>query len=128
MNEKIIVNVNENAVENVNDNRGRKLTAKKSTFNLDDGTYRGTITNALWYKTAEDKDRVTLVFELDDGTEFITTVADDRIDRYPFSVLISQANIEYIKNFVGLRVKFDVRNRQGNAVTFSNIKKISLDE
>lgn len=67
------------------------------------------------------------MFELDDGTEFITTVADNRIERYPFSHLISQANIEYIENFVGLRVKFDVRNRQGNAVTFSNIKKISLD-
>lgn len=127
MNEKIIVDVNENAVENINSDKGRKLTAKESTFTLDNGTYRGTITNAFWYKNAEDKDRATLMFELDDGTEFITTVADDRIERYPFSHLISQANIEYIENFVGLRVKFDVRNRQGNAVTFSNIKKISLD-
>lgn len=47
MNEKIIVDVNENAVENINSGNGRKLTAKESTFTLDNGTYRGTITNAF---------------------------------------------------------------------------------
>ncbi len=128
MNERIIVNANKNAVENVNDNRGRKLTAKNSTFTLNEGTYRGTITDAFWYKTAEERDRVMLVFELDDGVVFKNSVDGDWIENYPFSVLISQANIEYVEDFKGHKVKLDVRNTEGDTITFSNIKKISLDE
>lgn len=119
--------VNENAVENLNSGKGRKLTAKESTFNIDEGTYRGTITDAFWYKTAEERERVMLVFELDDGVVFKNSVDGDWIENYPFSVLISQAKIEYVEDFKGHKVKFDVRNTEGDKITFSNIKKISLD-
>ena len=106
--------------------KGRKLEAKESTFVLDPGTYRGTITEAFWYKNDDDQDRVMLAFELEDGTEFRTTVDGDWIDRYPFSRLISQADIEYVSDFEGLFCEFVIRNAEGDTVTFSNIRRISL--
>lgn len=108
--------------------KGRQLIVKDSTFVLDNGTYKGIITDAFWYKTKEDKDRVMLIFELEDGIEFKNSVDGDWIDRYPFSRLISQANINYVEDFEGLSVKFKIKNTEGDTVTFSNIKKISLDE
>ena len=106
--------------------KGRKLEAKECTFILDPGTYRGTITEAFWYKNDDDQDRVMLAFELEDGTEFRTTIAGDWIDRYPFSRLISQADIEYVSDFEGLFCELVIRNAEGDTVTFSNIRRISL--
>ena len=108
--------------------KGRKLTIKNETFNLDDGSYKGTIINAFWYKTADEKERVMLVIQLEDRTEFKNSVSGDWVEKYPFSQLISQANVEYVEDFVNLKVKFDVCNKKGNTVTFTNIKKICLDE
>ena len=115
-------------IDNNFHNKGRKLTAKKSTFCLNEGSYKGTITNAFWYKNAKEQDRVMFVFELEDGTEFKNSVDGDWIVESPFSKLISQANVEYIEAFKGLKVKFDIRNSEGESMTFSNIKKISLNE
>lgn len=120
--------MSDNFVEIVNKDKGRKLTVRKSTFNLDDGTYKGTITDAFWYKTVEGRDRIMLVFQLEDGTEFKNSVYDDWIEKYPFSGLISQADISYVEDFKGLRVKFEIRNKEGNEITFSNIRKINLDK
>ena len=120
--------LNENTAKNTNNSKGRKLTAKNSTFCIDEGSYKGIITDAFWYKTAEERDRVMLVFELEDKTEFKNSIDGEWIENYPFSKLISQANIEYVENFKGLKVKFDVRNSEGDTITFSNIKKICLDE
>lgn len=117
--------INENPTTNDRD-KGRKLTAKESTFTIDEGEYRGKITDAFWYKTVDDKDRVMLVFELEDGTIFKNSVDGDWIEDYPFSKLISQANVEYIEDFIGLDVEFKIRNVAGTEVTFSNIKRISL--
>ena len=116
---------NENPTANDRD-KGRKLIAKESTFALDEGEYRGKITDAFWYKTVDDKDRVMLVFELEDGTIFKNSVDGDWIEDYPFSKLISQANVEYIEDFIGLDVEFKIRNVAGTEITFSNIKQISL--
>lgn len=120
--------MSDNFVEIVNKDKGRKLTVRKSTFNLDEGTYKGTITDAFWYKTVEGRDRIMLVFQLEDGTEFKNSVYDDWIEKYPFSGLISQADISYVEDFKGLRVKFEIRNKEGNEITFSNIRKINLDK
>ena len=106
--------------------KGRKLQARECTFVLDPGTYRGTITEAFWYKNDDGQDRVMLAFELEDGTEFRTTIAGDWIDRYPFSRLISQADIEYVSDFEGLFCELVIRNAEGDTVTFSNIRRISL--
>lgn len=119
---------NDKTTDNEHNGKGRKLTAKESTFCIDEGSYKGTITDVFWYKTAEDRDRVMFVFELEDGTEFKNSVDGDWVENYPFSKLISQANIEYVEDFKGLKVQFTVRNTEGDTVTFSNIKKISLDE
>jgi len=116
---------NENPTANDRD-KGRKLTAKESTFTIDEGEYRGKITDAFWYKTVDDKDRVMLVFELEDGTIFKNSVDGDWIEDYPFSKLISQANVEYIEDFIGLDVEFKIRNVAGTEITFSNVKQISL--
>ena len=120
--------MSDNFVEIVNKDKGRKLAVRKSTFNLDDGTYKGTIKDAFWYKTVEGRDRIMLVFQLEDGTEFKNSVYDDWIEKYPFSGLISQADISYVEDFKGLRVKFEIRNKEGNEITFSNIRKINLDK
>ena len=117
---------NTKATDGGSSDKGRKLIAKESTFVLDPGTYRGTITEAFWYKNDDDQDRVMLAFELEDGTEFRTTVDGDWIDRYPFSRLISQADIEYVSEFEGLFCEFVIRNAEGDTVTFSNIRRISL--
>ena len=119
---------NKKTAKKVENEKGRKLEVKNSTFNLDDGSYKGAITDAFWYKTANEKDRVMLVIQLDDETEFKNSVDSDWIEKYPFSQLISQANVEYVEDFVGLKVKFDVCNKEGDTVTFTNIKKICLDE
>ena len=126
MNSDFVEIINTNTVEN--GSKGRKLTVKESTFCIDEGSYKGTITDAFWYKTAKEKDRVMVIFELEDGTEFKNSVDGDLIEKYPFSKLISQANVEYVADFKGLKVKFDIRNSEGETMTFSNIKKISLDE
>lgn len=118
--------VNEKTTETVG--KGRKLIAKTSTFTLDEGTYKGEITSAFWYRTAEDRDRVMLVFQLEDGTEFKNSVDGDWIEEYPFSTLISQANIEYVENFAGLKVRFEIRNNEKHDFVFSNIRSISLDD
>ena len=120
--------MSDNFVEIVNKDKGRKLTVRKSTFNLDEGTYKGTITDAFWYKTVEGRDKIMLVFQLEDGTEFKNSVYDDWIEKYPFSGLISQADISYVEDFKGLRVKFEIRNKEGNENIFSNIRKINLDK
>ena len=119
---------NEKTTEATVSSKGRRLIARKSTFCLAEGSYTGTITEAFWYKSVEERDRVMFVFELDDGTEFKNSVDGDWVEDYPFSKLISQANVEYVENFIGLKVKFDVRNSEGETMTFSNSKKISLDE
>ena len=62
--------VNEKSAKQPVENRGRKLTAKKATFNLDEGTYNGTITNTFWYKK-DGRDRVMFEYHLDDGKEFV---------------------------------------------------------
>ena len=126
MNTDFVEITNQNTIEN--GSKGRKLTAKESTFCIDEGFYKGTIADAFWYKTAEERDRVMLVFKLEDDTEFKNSVDGDWIEKYPFSKLISQANVEYVEDFKGLKVKFDIRNSEGETMTFSNIKKISLDE
>lgn len=128
MDNEFVEIVNENTDETVSSSKGRKLNAKKSTFTIDEGSYKGIIIDAFWYKTAEERERVMLVFQLEDGIEFKNSVDGDWIEEYPFSKLISQANVGYVEDFVGLKVKFDVRNTEGDTVTFSNIKKISLDE
>ena len=120
--------LNEKTADTATSGKGRKLTAKESTFCIDEGSYKGTITDAFWYKTAKEKDRVMVIFELEDGTEFKNSVDGDWIENYPFSNLISQANVKYVEDFKGLKVKFDIRNSEGETMTFSNIKKISLDE
>ena len=119
--------MNEKTAETANSSKGRKLTAKNSTFVLDEGSYKGTITGAFWYRTAEDRDRVMLVLQLEDGTEFKNSIDGEWIEEYPFSKLISQANVEYVDDFVGLKVLFEIRNSAGDVVTFSNIRRISLD-
>ncbi len=128
MKEKFKEITNKRTVENGVSSKGRRLIARKSTFCLAEGSYKGTIIDAFWYKSVEERDRVMFVFELDDGTEFKNSVDGDWVEDYPFSKLISQANVEYVENFIGLKVKFDVRNSEGETMTFSNIKKISLDE
>jgi hypothetical protein len=119
--------MNKKTADTATSGKGRKLTAKESTFCIDEGSYKGTITDAFWYKTAKEKDRVMVIFELEDGTEFKNSVDGEWVEDYPFSKLISQANVEYVMNFKGLKVKFDIRNSEGDTMTFSNIKKISLD-
>ena len=119
--------MNEKTAETANSSKGRKLTAKNSTFVLDEGSYKGTITGAFWYRTAEDRDRVMLVLQIEDGTEFKNSIDGEWIEEYPFSKLISQANVEYVDDFVGLKVLFEIRNSAGDVVTFSNIRRISLD-
>lgn len=119
---------NDKTTDNGHSGKGRKLSAKNSTFCIAEGSYKGTITDAFWYKTAADRERVMFVFALEDGTEFKNSVDGEWVDNYPFSELILQTNIEYVKNFKGLKVNFTVRNTKGDTMTFSNIKKISLDE
>ena len=119
---------NQVTIKSIAGGKGRKLSAKNSTFNLDDGEYTATITDAFWYKTADEKDRVMIVYELDDGTEFKNSVDGDWIENYPFSVLISQGNVQYVQDFVGLHVTFKVRNTEGTEYTFSNIRQIALSK
>ena len=128
MSKKVNKISDEDVFEEVNDSRGRKLTVKNSTFNLEDGSYKGTITEAFWYKNADEKDRVMFIIQLDEDTEFKNSVDGDWIEKYPFSQLISQAGIEYVEDFIGLDVIFEVCNREGDYLTFTNIRKISLDE
>ena len=128
MSKKVNKISDEDIFEEVNDSRGRKLTVKNSTFNLEDGSYKGTITEAFWYKNADEKDRVMFIIQLDEDTEFKNSVDGDWIEKYPFSQLISQANVEYVEDFIGLDVIFEVCNREGDYLTFTNIRKISLDE
>ena len=109
------------------ENKGRKLVAKKATYNLDEGTYSGTITNAFWYKK-DGRDRVMFEYQLDDGKEFVNSFDGEWVDKYPFSRLISQADIEYVEDFIGLNVTFDIHNTQGDEVMFSNVKRIRLAE
>ena len=126
MSTNLVEILNTNTSEN--DSKGRKLTVKESTFCIDEGSYKGTITDAFWYTTAGEKKRVMFVFKLEDGTEFKNSVDGEWVEDYPFSKLISQANVEYVDDFKGLKVKFDIRNSEGETMTFSNIRKISLDE
>lgn len=129
MDNEFVEIMNDNSSDKGKKGKGRKLTAKTSTFNRDDGKYKATITNAFWYKSEEGKDRVMMVYEFEDGTEFKNSVDGDWIDEYPFSRLISQADIEYVENFVGLKVEIVIQNKEGDyGVTFSNIRKITLDE
>lgn len=129
MENQFIEIMNDNSSDKGKKAKGRKLTAKTSTFNFNSGKYKVTITNAFWYKSAEGKDRVMMVYEFEDGTEFKNSVDGDWIDEYPFSRLISQANIEYVEDFVGLKVEIVIQNKEGDyGVTFSNVKKITLIE
>ncbi len=68
-----------------------------------------------------------LVIQLEDGTEFKSSVDDKWIDEYPFSRLVSQTNAKFVGDFVGLNIRFEIRNSEGDMVTFSNIRRISLD-
>lgn len=129
MDNEFVEIMNDNSSDKGKKGKGRKLTAKTSTFNRDDGKYKATITNAFWYKSEDGRDRVMMAYEFEDGTEFKNSVDGDWIDEYPFSRLISQADIEYVEDFVGLKVEIVIQNKEGDyGVTFSNIRKITLDE
>lgn len=133
-NEYFVTNKFVETIEDANSDKGkkdkgRKLAPKKSSFNLDDGKYKATITNAFWYKSEDGRDRVMMVYEIEDGIEFKNSVDGDWIDEYPFSRLISQADIEYVEGFIGLKVEIVIQNKEGDyGVTFSNVKKITLTE
>lgn len=116
--------LNEKTSEALNNDKGRKLTAKQETFLIGEGEHSGTIIDAFWYKTAEGRDRVMLAFELEDGMIFKNSVDGEWIENYPFSKLISQANISYVQDFIGLKVVLTVRNAERDEETFSNIKKM----
>ncbi len=128
MADKFIEITNEKTSEKVSDTKGRRLEIKNSTFNLEDGSYKGTIIKAYWYKTANEKEMVRIIIKLEDGTKFLTNVNGDWIEDYPFSQLISQTNAERVEDFQGSNVRFEVRNKKGDTLTFTNIRKISLDE
>lgn len=129
MENQFIEIMNDNSSDKGKKAKGRKLSSKNSSFNRDDGKYKATITNAFWYKSEDCKDRVMMTYEFEDGTEFKNSVDGDWIDEYPFSKLISQADIEYVEDFVGLKVEIVIQNKEGDyGVTFSNIRKITLDE
>ena len=118
---------NEATTNKTNMTKGRKLTAKPSTFYLDEGTYKGTITDAYWYKKDDGQEKVMLIFEIGNGTEFKTSVPDYMIEKYLYSELISQANVSYTEDFVGLKLKFTIRHKEKDGMTYSNIKRIKLD-
>lgn len=127
MKNNVNVIVNGGAANQTANTKGRKLTAKPSTFYLDEGIYKGTITDAYWYKNDDGQDKVMLEFKLDNGTYFRTSVPDYMIEDYPYSELISQANVSYVEDFVGLKVKFTIRHKEKDGMIYSNIKRIELD-
>lgn len=127
MKNNVNVIVNGGAANQTANTKGRKLTAKPSTFYLDEGTYKGTITDAYWYKKDDGQEKVMLIFEIGNGTEFKTSVPDYMIEKYPYSELMSQANVSYVEDFVGHKVKFTIRHKEKDGMTYSNIKRIELD-
>lgn len=127
MNTELKEITNEATTNKTNMTKGRKLTAKPSTFYLDEGTYKGTITGARWYKNEKNQDKVMLIFELEDGTMFKTSVPELIINDYPYTVLTSQTNSEYVEEFIGHKVKFTIRHNEKDGMTYSNIKRIELD-
>lgn len=106
--------------------RGRRLEARKEVFVIDEGTYQGVITEAFWHCGEGEQERVMLGIQLDNGITFKTSVNGEWIDAYPFSVLISQANIAFVEDFINCRVEFQVRNRSCGELEYSNIRKIRL--
>lgn len=103
----------------------RKLKPVNETFNLDDGNHTGVITEAFFFTD----EQIMIKIELSDNTVFLVVTTVDRIERYPFSQLLSQANIEYVEDLEGLKVSFTIKNNTAdNGDVYSNIKKITLAE
>lgn len=102
-----------------------KLSPVKETFNLDDGIYNGIITELFFYTN----DKILIKIELSDKTIFLIGTTINKLEDYPFNKLLSQANIEYVKDLVNLKVKFTVKNNKSSkGKTYSDIKRISIAE
>lgn len=103
----------------------RKLNPVKETFNLDDGNYTGVITEAFFYTD----EHIMLKIDLPDNTTFLIVTTVDKIERHPYSQLLSQANAEYVEDLQNLKVDFVIKNNTADSgETYSNVKKISLAE
>ncbi len=114
---------NAKIVNDVNDVKSKSLTPVNETFNLDDGKYTGIITDAFFYSD----DRVMIKIKLPDKKIFLIATDAERVERYPFSRLLMQADIQYIEDLEGLKVDFAVKNNTSESgIIYSNVKKISL--
>lgn len=111
-------------IEESND-KGRKLTPVNETFNLNDGTYTGVISDAFFYTD----EKVMIKIQISSETIFLIATDVEKIEKYPYSQLLSQANIQYIEKLVGLNVGFEIKNNTSDkGITFSNVKRIWLAE
>ncbi len=103
----------------------RKLKPVNETFNLDNGDYIGIITEAFFFT----EEQIMIKIELSDNMVFLVVTTADRIERYPFSQILSQANVEYVEDLEGLKVSFTIKNNTADSGdVYSNIKKITLAE
>lgn len=112
-------------LENISKDNRRKLTPLNEVFGIEEGTHKGVITDSFFYKD----ENVLIKIKLDDVTTFLIATTADRLESYPFSQLLSQANAEYVEDLVDLKVKFTVKNNMSDKGTlFSNVKSICIDE
>lgn len=103
----------------------RKLNPVNESFSLDDGNYVGVITDAFFYTD----ENIMLKISLPGSRTFLTVTTADKIERHPYSQLLSQANAVYVEDLVGLKVEFVIKNNTAESgETYSNIKRISIAE
>lgn len=94
----------------------------EETFYLEDNTYTGIISNAFLYKEGY----VMVKIELEENKAFLLATSIEKLERYPYSQLLMQANVRNIKDLENLKVQFVIQNSSKNGELFSNVKKIYL--
>jgi len=94
----------------------------EETFYLEDGTYTGIISNAFLYKEGH----VMIKIELEENKAFLLATSIEKLERYPYSQLLIQANVRNVKDLENLKVQFVIQNNSKNGEIFSNVKKIYL--
>lgn len=115
----------EKDIINSSEDTRRKFNPVKITFNLNDGTYTGIITELFFYTD----EKLIMKIELSEKTIFLIDTTINKFENYPFNRLLSQANIEYVEDLVNLKVKFIIKNNTAkNGETYSNVKVISVAE
>ncbi len=102
-----------------------KLNLSNELMKIEDGTYKGRITEITGYNNNEN---ILVKIQLDDGNVFVKFYATDDFVKFGWSDVLRALNTDDTDDLIGKTIQFDVVNAVSRTTgnEFSNIRRIKL--